>query len=105
LCSYKTFIFPIINPVANTINEVDIEGNAVYENVRLQFLLTKTNGWNERDIAKTFIFNLAKCSLKAFPIPDVEPVTIAHFPYSNGFFAGSINLGQVLKGYKLINNF
>lgn len=45
--------FPIITPIENTINQTDIEGNAIYEDIRLQFLITKQKGWTERDIAQT----------------------------------------------------
>jgi len=48
----STQLFPIVNPVANTVNEV-VEGVATYEALRLQFLITAENGFTERDIART----------------------------------------------------
>ena len=45
-------LFPIINPVENSINAVDQDGNTIYESLRLQFILGSTL-FDERNICKT----------------------------------------------------
>ena len=49
-------LFPIITPIAGTINETDVNGDAVYEALRLQFIKTgdeATENFNERAICRT----------------------------------------------------
>jgi hypothetical protein len=53
MTNQSQLLFPIITPQNNTVNEVDESGDTVYENIRMQFLLTKSRGWTERDIAQT----------------------------------------------------
>lgn len=60
-------LLPITNPAVNTINEVDENGTAVYETLRMQFIRTSP-AFDERNIAETIHLYLENQSLCTDPI-------------------------------------
>lgn len=86
-------IFPIINSINGTINEM-VNNLVVYEDLRYQFILTSANDFRERDIAKTI-----KCYLQTNL--SVDQVTTYN---SSGFQYSSNNTGDEHDRMKRIYN-